>query len=122
MSAITSVCASANKQLVATADQGSDSKLIVWNTVTADRVLTISKPHPSGVLCMDMSQDGTLIVTVSKPEADGEAQEIALWDTSSSAGASRLISVPVPAGDPQVRSERLTAAQAGLVLIEWCAS
>ena len=76
--------------------------MIVWDVTTARQAVTVPHPHPNGVLCMDMSRDGTLIVTVSKPLEAGDAQDISLWDVSSPPSAKRLISVPVPAGDPQV--------------------
>lgn len=40
--------------------------LVVWDVVTGVPKKTIFDPHPNGVVALDVSVDGSLIVTVSK--------------------------------------------------------
>ena len=46
---------SEDKSIVATADAGPDSMIVLWNTITGQPVHTIASPHPGGVLGMDIS-------------------------------------------------------------------
>jgi cilia- and flagella-associated protein 251 len=52
-----------------TADKGPDSLLVVWDVRTLAPLKTISNPHPNGVECLDITSDGTLIVTLSRENA-----------------------------------------------------
>jgi cilia- and flagella-associated protein 251 len=99
---ITCISTSSSKAVVVTADSGPDSIVVAWDTVTAAPTFTIAAAHANGVLCMDMSQDGSLLVTVSKAVEKDEPQEISLWDVSAQTHAKCLITVPIPAGDVQV--------------------
>lgn len=109
-SAITCVRASEDTSLVVTADTGPDSMIIVWNTETAQPRVTIPQPHANGTIAMDLSLDGTLLVTLSKPEESDGLQEIALWDLSSPGTCTSTIRIPIPAGDVQVRPSSLDDA------------
>lgn len=40
--------------------------LVVWDVNSGTPRKTIFTPHPEGVLALDINQDGTLIVTLSK--------------------------------------------------------
>ena len=51
--------------MVATADTGPDSMIVLWNVATGQPVHTIKSPHPNGVAAMDLTPDGSCIVTVS---------------------------------------------------------
>lgn len=42
--------------------------LVVWDIVTGVPKRTIFDPHPDGVLALDVSADGELIVTLSKAD------------------------------------------------------
>lgn len=61
-----------------TADMGEDSMLVVWDVNTGTPRKTIFNPHPEGVLALDINQDGTLIVTLSKASTPTE-QHVTLW-------------------------------------------
>ena len=52
--------------------------LVVWDVVTGVPKKTIFDPHPKGVLALDVSFDGSLIVTLSKEE-EPTNQVITLW-------------------------------------------
>ena len=72
-----SCCAvSKEKDLIVTADSGDDSLMVVWDSETATPLKTIFSPHGKGVSCMDISQDGNFICTLSATEP----QEIAVWE------------------------------------------
>jgi len=77
--AISCTCASADRRLVATADIGDDSMLVLWDSYTASPVKTIAAPHPGGVRAMDISPDGKHLVTLS---ADTGPQVLSVWDCS----------------------------------------
>jgi WD40 repeat protein len=104
---ITSVCTLPSRALVITADQGPESRLIAWDTTATRPAFKVEQPHAHGVLCTDLSADGSRLVTISQPAARGEPQEITLWEVADGAQPPRrLITVPVPAGDPQARLRR----------------
>lgn len=42
--------------------------MVVWDVVTGVPKKTIFDPHPNGVLDLDVSIDGSLIVTLSKAD------------------------------------------------------
>jgi WD40 repeat protein len=102
ISPITAICSCADRAMVVTADGGNDSILVAWSTASAQPLFTAAHPHGHGILCMDISQDGSKLVTISKPPEPGAAQYISLWDISSRARAECAISVLIPAGDEQV--------------------
>jgi hypothetical protein len=77
--------------------------IVVWDTETAQPPVTIPKPHSNGTLAMDLSLDGTMLVTLSNPEDEEGLQEIALWDLASVETSTSTIRIPIPAGDIQVR-------------------
>jgi WD40 repeat protein len=55
-----------DKKWIATADEGSDSVLIVWDSHKGLPVKTIYKIHPNGVEALAFSEDSAYIVTISK--------------------------------------------------------
>jgi WD40 repeat protein len=57
---------SRDKNWIVTADSGSDNILVVWDAEKAAPVKTIFQPHPNGVEVMDLSDDNTGLVTLSK--------------------------------------------------------
>ena len=74
---ISCTCATADRRYVATADQGADSMLVLWDSYTATPVKTIASPHPEGVRAMDISPDGKHLVTLSM---DSSPQVLSVWD------------------------------------------
>lgn len=57
--------------------------LVVWDSLTATPYRTIFTPHVSGVSLMDISDDGSYIVTLSDPSI--MPQELTVWDWSKDA-------------------------------------
>lgn len=52
--------------------------LVVWDVNTGTPRKTIFNPHKDGVMALDVNEDGTLIVTLSKAEKPTE-QVVTLW-------------------------------------------
>jgi hypothetical protein len=52
--------------------------LVVWDVNTGTPKKTIFNPHPDGVLALDINEDGTLIVTLSKAQTPTQ-QAVTLW-------------------------------------------
>lgn len=52
--------------------------LVVWDVITGVPKKTIFDPHPNGVLDLDVSADGSMIVTLSKADEPSN-QYITLW-------------------------------------------
>jgi WD40 repeat protein/Ca2+-binding EF-hand superfamily protein len=98
---ITCLVATEDRSVVATADAGPDSMIVLWNVATGQPVHTISSPHANGVAAMDLTPDGTAIVTVSAaaPAAAAE-QEVHVWDLGAE-GDEPVLAGVVPEGDVQ---------------------
>jgi cilia- and flagella-associated protein 251 len=99
---ITCVANSSDASIVVTAEAGEESVLIVWDTTVGATKLKVSKPHKHGVITMDMHSSSGVLVTLSDTGGEAVAQEISLWDISSTDKCKNLITVPIPAGDLQV--------------------
>ncbi|NWR90025.1 CF251 protein, partial [Furnarius figulus] len=73
---ISCLCVSEDKRWVATADQGPDALIIVWDTYSGVPVRTIFKSHPGdGVCAIAISQDAKYLVTISA----GTVQKVCVW-------------------------------------------
>jgi hypothetical protein len=49
-----------------------------WDSRTGKAVFRVLRPHPLGVVALDVTPDGTLIATLSAPERS-KRQTIAIW-------------------------------------------
>lgn len=76
------VCVSEDKRWIVTADYGEESMMIVWDSLTGSPIKTISDPHPSGVVALDISPDAMFLVTLSHV-SEGEEQQVSVWEWSS---------------------------------------
>ena len=65
---ITSILSSEDKTWLVTADAGDDSMLVVWNSYSGTPVRTFLKPHPGGIMMMDLSADNRYIATLGADE------------------------------------------------------
>lgn len=52
--------------------------LVVWDVTTGTPRKTIFNPHPEGVVALDINEDGTMIVTLSKSDVPSK-QQVSLW-------------------------------------------
>lgn len=76
---ITATACSEDKQWIVTADEGDDSMLVVWNSLTAVPERTYFNPHVNGTKAIAISADNKYIVTLGN-EKDNEPQTMLLWD------------------------------------------
>jgi len=89
--AISATAASENRRLVASADAGIDSMLVLWDSYRAQPVKSISSPHPHGVAALDMTPDARYIATLS---AGPGPQMLSVWDMEAE-GESAVFSAEV---------------------------
>jgi len=75
---ITCCAVSKDKRWIVTADSGTDSILVVWDSLSGAPVKTLFSPHPLGVESVDISDDALFLCTLSVA-APGSKQEIAVW-------------------------------------------
>ncbi|XP_064248583.1 cilia- and flagella-associated protein 251 isoform X2 [Passer domesticus] len=73
---ISCLCVSADKRWVATADQGPDAMIIVWDSYSGVPVRTIFESHAEdGVCAIAISQDAKYLVTISA----ATVQKVCVW-------------------------------------------
>jgi WD40 repeat protein len=56
--------------------------IIVWDAMTLEPVRTIFQPHPNGTLSVDVSRDGSQVVSLS----NDVPQQISIWDWAGPGG------------------------------------
>lgn len=97
-SLISCIAVCGNRRWIATADQSSESLVIVWDTFSGIPVQTLFDCHPEGgVGALAMSHDAKYLATIGT----GTIQRVCIWDWSSENKGS-LCSVDLsPAFDPQ---------------------
>lgn len=125
---ITALVATKDKSVVVTADAGPDSMVVLWNAATGEPVRTINTPHAGGVVALDISPEGTHLVTLGA-EGPEPVQEIIVWDLEKTTDAVAAVG-QVPAGDwqtsvkfnPDAPSELVTNGAQKVYLWEMSAS
>jgi len=75
---IISCAVSNDKRWIATADNGSEPILVVWDSFTGAPVKTIFNPHLDGAIALDFSDDSLFIVSLSGKDNNGK-QDVAIW-------------------------------------------
>lgn len=77
---ISSCAIDKTKRWIVTADAGPDSIIVVWDSLTQLPVKTYVSPHSNGFACVEFSDDGQYIASLSaKSDSYEEEQEIAIW-------------------------------------------
>ena len=98
---VSCLATSSDRSVIASADVGPESLLVLWNAQTASPFWTVSRPHSHGVLAMDLSPRGRHLVTLSAVQSNTDEQQLAVWDISKPAQTPEFAAI-VPAGDPQI--------------------
>lgn len=97
---ITSCAVSADKRWIVTADAGSDSMVVVWDSYSGTPIKTIFTPHANGVTAVDLSPDAMLIATLGETSAG--LQEVSVWEwTVDHDGALYTRACPTAPVEPQ---------------------
>jgi cilia- and flagella-associated protein 251 len=73
---ITATACSEDKRWIVTADDGEDSMLVVWDSISGTPIRTYLNPHPNGVKTIDISADNSYLATLG----NDVPQTISLWD------------------------------------------
>lgn len=97
---VSCLATSSDRSVIASADEGSASLLVLWDAQTANPFWTVPRPHSHGVLAMDLSPSGQYLVTLSAVQSATDQQQLAVWDISK-AGQSPEYVAAVPDGDVQ---------------------
>lgn len=102
--AITCCCVSADRAFIATADAGNvdgaqDSLIIIWNSVSASPIRTLS-PFSSSIFALDLSFDASLLAVISSSPSSPSSQVLSLYHWTTNSTDTPLATHPVPAGDP----------------------
>ncbi|GMH38860.1 hypothetical protein BSKO_06758 [Bryopsis sp. KO-2023] len=98
---ITSVATTADRTVLATADSGPESQIIVWSIKSCTPVYLISNPHRLGSCAIDLCGDGHYLVSMGVVDPESGDQEIALWDLIDGDPSTPVVLSPIPKGDPQ---------------------
>lgn len=77
-------CAFCKEQdIIVTADRGPSSLMVVWDVKTGTPRHSIFDPHPNGVESVDITNDGRVIVTLSREDKEGgkyPMQTVKVWE------------------------------------------
>eukprot|EP00743_Colponemidia_sp_Colp-15_P001768 GILK01001931.1.p1 GENE.GILK01001931.1~~GILK01001931.1.p1 ORF type:complete len:943 (-),score=124.32 GILK01001931.1:124-2952(-) len=88
---ITCCTVSRDKRWIVTADSGTDSMIVIWDSMSGIPIKTIFNPHPTGTQAIDLSPDSMFLATVSCEEK----QTLSVWEwTAERDGPLYTASVP----------------------------
>ena len=90
------------RDIIVTADRGPSSLMVVWDVSLGTPLYSIFDPHPNGVESLDITNDGKIIVTISREDKEAgrhAMQTVKVWEyTVDETGA---------ASYQEVRSEKM---------------
>ena len=96
---VSCLTASADRSVIASADCGYDSLMVLWDAQTGNPFWSVRKPHTYGVQAMQLSSDGRHLVAMSALTPGGALQQIiSIWDISKPVQSPSFIAM-IPAGE-----------------------
>ena len=96
---VSCLATSVDRSVIVSADSGPDSLMVLWDVKTATPFWSVSKPHPYGVVAMQLFPDARQLVALSGLLPGGSEQQImSVWDLSNPTQTPSF-SALIPAGD-----------------------
>ena len=90
-----------DKRWIVTADEGSESILVVWDSMAGTPVKTIFSPHPNGSIALDMTRDSLFIAVLTSFSSESP-QEVMIFGWTREGGEVPLFRERVKGvADPQ---------------------
>lgn len=69
-----------DRSTIITADVGSESMLVLWNSRNGVPLQSISQPHKLGIIAMDISPDDEWLATVGAVDPKSGEQEVGVME------------------------------------------
>lgn len=97
---ISCLTTSADRSVIATADVGPNSLMVLWDSKTATPFWSVKKPQPYGIVAMHLTPNGRQLVAMSAlaPDSTLVQQVITIWDLSSPS-QTPVVSAKIPSGE-----------------------
>lgn len=97
---ISCLTTSEDRSVIATADIGPNSLMVLWDAKTATPFWSVSKPQPYGIVAMHLTPNGRQLVAMSAlaPDSTLVQQVITIWDLSSPS-QTPVFSAKIPSGE-----------------------
>ena len=96
---VSCLTASVDRSVVASADSGPDSLMVVWDVQSASPLWSVSKPHKYGCAALQLSPNGYQLIAMSaQTPGTMEQQLISIWNLNSTAQIPVSIA-GIPAGE-----------------------
>lgn len=97
---ISCLTTSEDRSVIATADIGPNSLMVLWDAKTAMPFWSVSKPQPYGIVAMHLTPNGRQLVAMSAlaPDSTLVQQVITIWDLSSPS-QTPVFSAKIPSGE-----------------------
>lgn len=77
---ITCMAVTEDRSTIITADVGSESMLVLWNSRNGVPLQSISQPHKLGIIAMDISPDDEWLATVGAVDPKSGEQEVGVTE------------------------------------------
>ncbi|XP_068749733.1 cilia- and flagella-associated protein 251-like [Montipora capricornis] len=120
---ISCTCVSEDRRWIATADRGTESMVIIWDSFTTIPVQTIFEAHPDGCAAIAMSPDAKYIATISF----NLPQTVSVWDWTNN-GETPMCSATLDGNfgkqtyitfNPEDSSELVSNSESQVVFYSW---
>lgn len=120
---ISCTCVSEDRRWIATADRGTESMVIIWDSFTTIPVQTIFEAHPDGCAAIAMSPDAKYIATISY----NLPQTVSVWDWTNN-GETPICSATLDGNfgkqtyitfNPEDSSELVSNSESQVVFYSW---